>query len=1367
MSSRLLLLLVPLLLFYQLNITGCVQQNADQDEDEDEDDDTEEDKQSFDDDRVYKNPRNFPSPECPRDEARATFMGQKCLRKCSSDEDCKSKKKKCLCDGSCGMSCIKPERECEDLTNPGMGTVHVSGRLFSDKAVYSCEPGYNVVGPKERVCQADGSWSGPTPTCKQNLFCGLPPVINHARVNAASTQTTFDIGATIHYQCDPGFVTKGFQSARCHAKDSQNTATWFGPDISCDPKSCGDPPTIAHGSHEGSCYTVGCKVNYTCEVGFQITGKSEHTCLVDGNWYPKELPVCLPVQCATPDSPVHGKAIYTSTSYNSVVSYECNYGYTLEGQSKRQCGADKKWSGQMPKCQEINCAHPGPIHNGWIENIESGTGLGASLIFRCHSNMIMLGNSSSVCQSDGTWRYPPPLCMAPCVVPAISHGKVSLLKDESINITAFNSTPVSYTGDLTSQQLLLSKANEPTMVQHGEQLGVYCENMYEPAPSVNNTPVQCSNGTWTHIPKCQPARCKVLPKVPRHGMVIAPKTDHGMRALFKCKDGFELRGENTTLCQYGEWVGASATCIEVYCPFPGYVENGRVMLVGSMGIYDYRPYVKKITNNKQIMYECEKNFVLSSGPPGATCIGGHWSPSELPKCTPGQHPRIRSKREARLRRLRRRNKRALSGQNSQAMRKQMTKSDKDKDKNNAIDTKDGRRNQQTEEEDILMGAIGPTGKKGKNGKKKFGRKKSTPCEEIPDEPQIEIIIEKPGKDDNVTYSNGVVVKINCSEGYQSNLGTDEAAKCMRGRWKPVKPACVIPPCVVPLLSHGSYVLPSNASDVEIQHNETIHASCIEGFIIQGPPSLSCSFGQWTAPSLPECFPAPCSLPEISNGHYTSGYRAGLTIGNGSTVTFQCDNEYVPSTFAPIECFLGILLPRNPGCKRDPHLYVAGSDMVRRGEIGAIDDLSGLRGSCSPPSRVSGSLVYKNGVLLQDKEKNFPDGTEVTFNCVGSIMGESISWRIACVDGQWIGRSLSCEDIQNSIAAVAKDNTSCIFANNEPNVLGYLGDKQIREENVEFAADTVLMFRCIDIGKYQMTGSKTRKCVNGEWDGDKATCFGLNQENDYAFEKPPTILLRHQLGPIAQSNDGKLIVYPGTILHMECLWIRRFGTPKWNISHEYRKYPEGWTSDPGRDAQLEYRLSIFHATKDDSGTYTCITPTRHTHSIEVVVKAVHCPPLPSRWNLIYSSTDTRLNTEVNCSCEHGNSLIGAPQLLCLPSGNWSYPVPSCESIECPDLSNLSDPNLRAAILSRHVGGQVLFSCTQGFGLSGPSQATCLPTGEWAQPFPSCSGKLYYFVIYTNMEEPRCLWESKRFKPEFFQHREIGVRYHAYLTVTESK
>lgn len=76
-------------------------------------------------------------------------------------------------------------------------------------------------------------------------------------------------------------------------------------------------------------------------------------------------------------------------------------------------------------------------------------------------------------------------------------------------------------------------------------------------------------------------------------------------------------------------------------------------------------------------------------------------------------------------------------------------------------------------------------------------------------------------------------------------------------------------------------------------------------------------------------------------------------------------------------------------------------------------------------------------------------------------------------------------------------------------------------------------------------------MGGDWDGTKPACYGLNQANDYSMAKAPTILFRHQLGPIAQSNDGKLIVFPGTIVHMECLWMRRFGNPKWIVSHDFR------------------------------------------------------------------------------------------------------------------------------------------------------------------------------------------------------------------------
>lgn len=59
------------------------------------------------------------------------------------------------------------------------------------------------------------------------------------------------------------------------------------------------------------------------------------------------------VQCPAPENPKNGKAIYTTFSYNSVVSYECRYGYTLVGESSRRCGADRKWSGSLPICKGI------------------------------------------------------------------------------------------------------------------------------------------------------------------------------------------------------------------------------------------------------------------------------------------------------------------------------------------------------------------------------------------------------------------------------------------------------------------------------------------------------------------------------------------------------------------------------------------------------------------------------------------------------------------------------------------------------------------------------------------------------------------------------------------------------------------------------------------------------------------------------------------------------------------------------------------------------------------------------------------------------------------------------------------------------
>uniref|UniRef100_A0A904A506 Sushi, von Willebrand factor type A, EGF and pentraxin domain-containing protein 1 n=1 Tax=Anopheles quadriannulatus TaxID=34691 RepID=A0A904A506_ANOQN len=1570
------------------------------DENDSEWDEDEESSEADDDGRVYKNPRNSPSTECPRDEEQATLLGQKCLRKCSSDEDCKSKKKKCLCDGACGMSCIKPDRECPDLSQPSLGSVTLSGKHFGSRATYTCPHGYHVVGLQSRLCQADGSWAGSEPVCKQNIYCLEPPTIEHARHSALPEQATFDLDSTVQYHCHTGYATAGFPRAKCLAVDGQ--ASWYGPDISCEPRSCGQPPDPAHGWHAGESYTFGGKVTYHCGEGYELVGRAERYCQADGSWTPKELPTCVlvtSVQCPSPENPRNGKAIYTSTSYNSVVSYECRYGYTLVGESSRRCGADKRWTGTLPACKEINCGHPGTLYNGWLENIESGTGLGASIIFRCHPEMLLVGNTSSVCQIDGRWRYPLPQCLAPCVVPSISQGQV---------------IPIEFDIDVNSTTVVPTSGSS-SKVKHGTVLEVICDEHYE-FPFSSLSPPTCNNGTWSVIPRCAPARCKTMPKPPKFGMVLAPKTEHGMRARFKCKDGYNLTAPGgkpipdpnnyVLICSFGNWTGEMPQCTEVYCQFPGYIPNGKVLLVGNMGLYDYRPYVRKVINNKQIMYECDKGYVIETGPPGATCIGGKWSPTELPICTPGQHPRLRWNRRRRSLDLRMRFHRSnLLKQHYRYLQRKLEEHDayhqhelvkraaaipyrgqmtpnrhytfedfqrfrakrsidasrnallrsafhtamvrerrelsdvekayskyyeriKAKYRNyvqnllgfnkartmpthDDIHVQDGRWHSYPESDPVsrnrgvqngreseagqLMGTPAPspvatrrprphkvkqggkarkpklpppitipdineqsryrldfvesaetnrtpdhlnendiysnyfppplTGRyhtswqfasevtpshrnegnqyrtsqyRGRNRTEPtveesplalmeklqsqiIRRKRDTrdagssmeetkrtqkanrkaanqtdvdsmdparkvkfkgPCEPLASEPYAQLEIVRPGKDPNETFGPGTIVRVTCTKGYVSNIINPNAtAKCVRGRWKPTKPTCSMKPCFVPSTEHGKYydasvdlttidaVRPTTASLTPmemVENGKMINFQCDHGYNTQGPSNLRCWNGEWAVSSLPECLPAPCVLPPIMHAIYQGGYRAGLTIAHGSSVMIQCESGMGSASSVQMDCALGSLTPETINCgyisSRKSRDDDSSSIIVLDGNnVTSSEDENDGR-ECGPPGKIHGSLVYKNGEQMdENSEEGFPSGTEITFDCIASITGEQTTWKIICEDGQWIGRSMNCDDDDPLFHRMPSANGSCMFRNNEPHVVSFYNDLEIREDIVEFPPGTTIISRCVDIGKYAMIGTSVRTCVRSEWSGQKPSCFGLNQENDYAMEKPPTILIRHQNGPIAQSNDGKLIVYPGTTVHLECLWMRRFGNPRWNVSHDYRKYPEGWSSDEGRDPQLEFRISIMHAVKDDSGSFTCVTPARHTHTVEVVVKAVHCNEIQVRRGLSASTGETMMGTRVLFSCTNGNALIGTPEISCLPSGNWSAPLPVCESVECGEVpiqpsSNGSAP--RVAILSREVGGRAAFSCPPGYGLRGPSEAICLPTGEWGGPFPSC-------------------------------------------------
>ena len=60
--------------------------------------------------------------------------------------------------------------DCGDLDDPNNGQVSLDGTIPGSIATYTCDPGFGLVGVMERMCQANGQWSGNEPTCEGQAY---------------------------------------------------------------------------------------------------------------------------------------------------------------------------------------------------------------------------------------------------------------------------------------------------------------------------------------------------------------------------------------------------------------------------------------------------------------------------------------------------------------------------------------------------------------------------------------------------------------------------------------------------------------------------------------------------------------------------------------------------------------------------------------------------------------------------------------------------------------------------------------------------------------------------------------------------------------------------------------------------------------------------------------------------------------------------------------------------------------------------------------------------------------------------------------------------------------------------------------------
>lgn len=103
--------------------------------------------------------------DCTGNRIEALEVGRQCSRRCKKDVPCENTRKQCLCDGLCGLSCIKPDLSCQDLSKIENGDYQPKLSLFNTRVSYQCDAGYFLSGSKERLCQGDEDWSGTPAEC--------------------------------------------------------------------------------------------------------------------------------------------------------------------------------------------------------------------------------------------------------------------------------------------------------------------------------------------------------------------------------------------------------------------------------------------------------------------------------------------------------------------------------------------------------------------------------------------------------------------------------------------------------------------------------------------------------------------------------------------------------------------------------------------------------------------------------------------------------------------------------------------------------------------------------------------------------------------------------------------------------------------------------------------------------------------------------------------------------------------------------------------------------------------------------------------------------------------------------------------------
>ncbi|NP_001355694.1 complement receptor type 2 isoform X1 [Mus musculus] len=1065
------------------------------------------------------------------------------------------------------------------------------------------------------------------------------------------------------------------------------------------PKYSFAKPSIVSDKSE---FAIGTTWEYKCRPGY-FRKSFIITCLETSKWSDAQQ-FCKRKPCMNPQEPLHGSVhINTGIEFGSTITYSCNQGYRLIGDSSATCIVSDNtvmWDNDMPLCESIPCESPPAISNGdFYSSSRDSFFYGMVVTYYCHTGknreklFDLVGEKSIYCTSKdnqvGIWNSPPPQCIprVKCPMPEIENGLVEsgfkhsfflndtvifkcksgfTMKGSRIAWCQPNSKwspplPTCFMGCLPPQNILHGDYNKKDeFFSVGQKVSYSCNPGYT---LIGTNLVECTSlGTWSNtVPTCEVKSCDAIPNHLLHGRVfLPPNLQLGAEVSFVCDLGFQLKGKPSSQCiPEGEtviWNNKFPVCEQISCDPPPEVKNAR------------KPYYSlPIVPGTVLRYTCSPSYRLI-GEKAIFCISEnqvHATWDKAPPICESVNKTISCSDPI-----------VPGGFMNKGSKAPFRHGDSVTFTCKANFTMKGSKTVWCQANEMW----GPT---------------ALPvCEsDFPLEcPSLPTIHNGHHTGQHVDqFVAGLSVTYSCEPGYL--LTGKKTIKCLSsGDWDGVIPTCKEAQCEHP----GKFPNGQVKEPLSLQVGTTVYFSCNEGYQLQGQPSSQCVIVEqkaiWT--KKPVCKEILCPPPPpVRNGSHTGSFSENVPYG--STVTYTCD----------------------PSPEKGVSFTLIGEKTIN---CTTGSQKTGIWSGPAPYCVLSTSAVLclqpkiKRGQILSILKDSYSYNDTVAFSCEPGFTLKG-------------NRSIRCNAHGTWEPPVPVCEKGCQAP---PKIInGQKEDSYL----LNFDPGTSIRYSC-DPG-YLLVGEDTIHCTpEGKWTPitPQCTVAECKPVGPHLFKRPQNQFIRTAVNSSCdegfQLSESAYQLCQGTIpWFIEIRLCKEItcppppvihnGTHTWSSSEDV---PYGtvvtYMCYPGPEEGVKFKLigeQTIHCTSDSRGRGSWSSP---APLCKLSLPAVQCTDVhvENGVKLTDNKAPYFYNDSVMFKCDDGYILSGSSQIRCKANNTWDPEKPLCKKEGCEPMRVHGLPD------DSHIK-LVKRTCQNGYQLTGYTYEKCqnAENGTWFKKIEVCT------------------------------------------------